>query len=366
MTAKRKQHFVPRFYLKAFQSKPRRIHLYNLKRALSVENVSLKNQCYKRDFYGSDGETEEYLASLERELAPVLHSTISAKSLPPYRSREHEYLLIFVALQLLRTVKSAESIRQLFGKMMKQLVPRDKGIEDANLDNLRTALEDLDPVHELLRLLLVMKDAISDLKAHLVLSPRRSFITSDNPIFRYNQYCEGIQSMGVVGGKQRGLQLFAPISPHLHLILYDGTTYRVSKGSDRRSRKSNATSSDIDSLNMLQLISANDNTYFSCWEQHQNICRLATTVNRLCNRDSIVVQEFVQDDAPNVSLLHQYEQIIDLALSLTFLNLKKHARQFPFADRPPGIRNQVPGHLMVGPNVKTTKWRKKSASAQPG
>lgn len=357
MTAKRKQHFVPRFYLKAFQSNPRRIHLYNFKRSLPVENVSLKNQCYKRDYYGPDGETEEFLASLERELAPVLYSIISTKSLPSYRSREQDYLLFFVALQLLRTVKSAERIRQLLGKMMKQLVPRGTRIEGANLDNLRTAFEDLDPVQESLRLLLAMKAAISDLKAHLVLSPQRSFITSDNPIFRYNQFCEGIQSMGVIGGKQRGLQLFAPLSPHLHLILYDGTTYRVRRGSDRRSRKSKATSSDIDNLNMLQLISANENFYFSCWEQHQDICRLAATVKRFRNRDSIVVQEFVQDDDPKVSLLHQYERIVDLSLSLTFLDLKRHARQLPLSERPQRIRNQVPERPMVGPNVKTTKWR---------
>ena len=356
MTAKRKQHFVPRFYLKAFQGKPRRIHLYNIKRSLPIENASLKNQCYKRDFYGPDGKTEEFLASLERELAPALHSIISTKSLPPYRSREHEYLLFFVALQLLRTVKSAERIRQLADKTIKQVIPQDTSIESALLDNFRTVFEDLDPIQESLSLLLVMKDAISDLRTHLVLSPRKSFITSDNPIFRYNQYCEGIQFMGVIGGMQRGLQLFAPLSPHLHLILYDGTTYRVRKGSDRRSRKSKATSSDIDNLNMLQLISANENIYFSCWEQHQSICRLATTVKRFRNHDSIVVQEYLQDDDPKVSLLHQYERTVDLSLSLTFLDLKRHARQLPLSDRPQRSRHQVPERLMVGPNVKTKKW----------
>ncbi len=350
MTAKRKQHFVPRFYLKAFQGKPRRIHLYNIKRSLPIENASLKNQCYKRDFYGPDGKTEEFLATLERELAPVLHAIISTKSLPPYRSREHEYLLFFVALQLLRTVKSAERIRQLADKTIRQVVPQDTRIESANLDNLRTVFENIDPIQESLSLLLVMQDAISDLKAQLVLSPRRLFVTSDSPIFRYNQYCEGIQSMGVIGGKQRGLQLFAPISPNLHLVLYDGTTYRVRKGSDRRSRRSKATSSDTDNLNMLQLISANENIYFSCWEQHQNIFRLATTVKRYRNRDPIVVQEYIQDDDPNVSLFHQYERIVNLSLSLTFLDLKRHASQFPLSDRPQGNRNRAPERL-----IKRTK-----------
>ena len=72
-----------------------------------------------------------------------------------------------------------------------------------------------------------MKEAISDLKVHLVWSPHQVFLTSDNPIFKYNQYCEGVRFSGVTGGGSRGLQIFVPLSPYLHLILYDDRTYRV-------------------------------------------------------------------------------------------------------------------------------------------
>ena len=107
---KRKHHFVPRFYLRAFQSEPERIHLYNLKRSLPVENAGLRGQCYRSKFYGSGDDTENHLAKLESCIAPILQSIISRSTLPPLGSEDCLTLLSFVAMQILRTPTSAERV----------------------------------------------------------------------------------------------------------------------------------------------------------------------------------------------------------------------------------------------------------------
>ena len=338
---KRKQHFVPRFYLKAFQSEEKRLHLYNIKRSLQVRNVSLKDQCFKRDFYGPDGETEDRLATLESRLAPVLQSVVSTKSLPSYRSKEHDYLLFFVTLQLLRTVKSSESYKQFVDKSIKQVFSHDSRSVNVSPEGLRFAFDDPAPILMSLGVLPTMKEAISDLKVHLVWSPHQVFLTSDNPIFKYNQYCEGVHFRGVTGGGSRGLQIFVPLSPYLHLILYDDRTYRV-RTWDGFLRASKATKSDVDSLNMLQLVSADKNIYFSSCGQHRDICRLFPRIQHLRSLDQIVVQEYLQAGASGSSLIHFYELPVDLSLNLTFLSLRKRALRVPLSDRPQKNRDQVP------------------------
>lgn len=57
----KKHHYVPRFYLKQFSSKPNRINIYNIKQKIFIEDAGLKNQCYKNRFYGADNELEYLL-----------------------------------------------------------------------------------------------------------------------------------------------------------------------------------------------------------------------------------------------------------------------------------------------------------------
>lgn len=337
--AKRKQHFVPRFYLKAFQSNPKRIHLYNFRRSIPVKNASLRDQCYKRNFYGSDGKTEDSLALLERNLAPVLQSTVSKGVPPPYRSNEHDSLLYFVALQLLRTEKASYTMDRILDKSIKQVFSKDPRFQEPDLGSLQLGIDEQGTIQILLNCLQAVKDSISDLRVHLLWSPHKVFMTCDNPIFRYNKYCEGIRHMGVTGGLNRGLQIFAPVSPNFHLILFDDTAYRI-RARDRFLRTSEATYEDIDNLNVLQLIAANQNVYFSCWRQHQDICRLLARIRQVRNREQAVVREYVKVGDPNVSLIHQFERPYDLALSLSFLDLRKGAQKVPLAERPHGIRTQ--------------------------
>ena len=342
---KRKHHFVPRFYLRAFQSEPGRIHLCNLKRSLTVENASLRDQCYKRKFYGTNNILEDQLAKLEGCIAPVLQSIIAKDAIPSFGSDNYLTLLAFVAMQALRTPTSADQVNQIVDKVMKQAHSNGLNSSDVDVEAMRFGFND--PVLMSLRLLEFMWTAIPDLRAQLIVSPNEVFLTSDNPVYRYNQYCEGTRHMGTTGFFQCGIQFFVPLSPRHQLVLYDSTTYDV-KLPNRLSGIRRPKQSDIDSLNKMQLISANENVYFSDWQQLQDIKRLHSSAKHLRSPDPTVVQEYGQDGDPNSSLIHTHKEPTNMSLKLTFMSVKRRARKVPIADRPRSYRYERQGARSAG------------------
>ena len=336
---KRKHHYVPRFYLGAFESFPKRIHLYNLKRSLEVRDASLRAQCYRRKFYGSDDDTENALAILEDWLSPALREVRNKGGLPPVGSDEHLALVIFVAMQMLRTPKSAERLSFMVDKVTKQIFSKAPELEGEDIRSMRIGFDN--PVLVSLGNLGPLVSALLDLNLHLVVSARNSFLTSDNPVFKYNQWCEKIQWIGVTGAASRGFQIFAPLSPRHQLVLYDGGVYEVSAG--KYSRCCGAKESDVDQLNVMQLVSALENIYFAGREQLQDIYRLLPKAEPLRIPDPSVVREYGQDDEPNSSLIHTYDRVENLGLNLSFLKLKEQALRVPLNDRAHQYRDVAEG-----------------------
>lgn len=52
MAKNKKQHFVPRFYLRKFSADGRSVNIWNLTNEKRIQGANLKNQCYKDYFYG--------------------------------------------------------------------------------------------------------------------------------------------------------------------------------------------------------------------------------------------------------------------------------------------------------------------------
>src|SRR5436853_90242 len=85
MAKGKNQHFVPQFYFRLFTGGENRIHLLNKKDSRIIRNASIKGQCAKHRFYGSD-EIERWLCLLEgqqsvalREIRDLAWSHISMK-----------------------------------------------------------------------------------------------------------------------------------------------------------------------------------------------------------------------------------------------------------------------------------------------
>jgi hypothetical protein len=336
---RRKHHFVPRFYLGAFRSAPRRIHLCNLRSGIVVKDASLKDQCYKRGFYGEAEEVEDALALLEDQAASVLREIRACRALPRPGTSEHLALLAFVAMQVLRTTVAASRVDASVDKTLKQVYSRDPRWVGVDFEAIRIGYER--PVLGALQSLPWMLDAIGDLSGHLVISTKESFVTSDNPAFRYNQYCEGIEHAGTLGALCKGFEIFVPLAPALYLLLYDTTTYSV-KCFARYSGRSVATSSDVVALNTTQFVSADEHIYFSDWRQSEGIKSHLPRMMGHRIADPTVVVEYGQDDDPNSSLLHTFERAPNLNLTLSCLRLRRRASRVPLQARARQHRKSMP------------------------
>ena len=317
--ATRQHHYVPRFYLTRFASKPKRINVYNLQRAMGIEDVSLRDQCKKPNLYG-DSETENALAILEDAAAKCLEAVTSN---PPRTAPET--LLEFVAIQYLRTpaiARTMHSISQKFFGAMTDQMPEDKRIE--TMDSL-TQLDEMPAFN------LTMKDVvvenIKDLKLTMISRSDDVFITSDNPVYFHNQYCEQVQGRGTIGTRSRGLQIFMPLSPRHYLLLFDGETYDYVKSQTIRA-------SDIRTLNRLQVLSAEANLYFVDWGTLNEVKMLAADAARLRIGDPGVLQEFISGAEDNTELIHAYVETPHPELDLSFLRIKKRALRVPVDKRP--------------------------------
>lgn len=337
---KNKQHFVPRFYLSAFHSSPRRINVLGLDTGLEVHDASLRDQCYRHKFYGKDDNTiEDALAVMEGHAASVLTHIQSTEALPAEDSEEHATLLAFVAFQLLRTTIAAKRVNTVIDKTTKQAHSHDQRFEREELEGMQFGIDV--PAVFALGNVPHMLLAISDLQSHLAVSSDAAFITSDNPAFKYNQYFEDIDYQGITGALCRGFQIFFPLTPKLCLVLYDGVVYSVPRN-ERRSRRSIASASDIEFLNGMQLVSADRNAYFSDWQRKRAIQDLLGHVRRHRDADPTVVQEYGHDTDPNRSLLHTFERTPCLKLRLSFLKVRWRARSVSLSDRARGYRKEVP------------------------
>ena len=248
----KRHHFVPRFYLAPFSSAPRRINVVNLDRGQLITGASLRDQCYAHRLYGADDTVENALAEFETVSAKVFRTLHERRIIPSGGTPDRDVLLRFIGLQLARTTAAqanAVEASRLVAEVAFDGSPPD-GYELSPVDAMRLTLS-IGPT---------MAATIRDLSVTLIVAgPETSFATSDNPVFRYNSYCEGITDAGVTGTQCRGLQIFLPVSPQLLLYLFDAAVYKLARSSRRLV---SATRQDMESLNRLQLVAARENVYF--------------------------------------------------------------------------------------------------------
>jgi len=118
-------HYVPQFYLRFFSGdrnlvdKPKRIHLFNIVKNFVRENVSIKDQCYKRNFYGDTNNVENTLSVLEGAYSHVINQILKTEKLPLYGTAEHQVLINFVIVQHLRSKRQVELQEEMWDIMMK-------------------------------------------------------------------------------------------------------------------------------------------------------------------------------------------------------------------------------------------------------
>ena len=65
MAEKKKQHYVPKVYLRCFADVNKRFSVYNIEKRTAIPSAFCDNQCYRDYFYGKDCEWENQLGEME-------------------------------------------------------------------------------------------------------------------------------------------------------------------------------------------------------------------------------------------------------------------------------------------------------------
>ena len=322
-----KHHYVPRFYLQRFACDPdaKRINVFNLSRRELFSAGSLKDQCYRDRFYGPD-HIETGISKSERRWGVVLSEIVGSQRLPKASSANHDQLLFFIAVQMLRTAKAADEYVKV-GELMAKVASRgNQDIEKRLLNQTKPLPAVFGPLSGAGRAMHMM----DDLAARLIRSPEPAFLTSDHPAIRYNAYMEGLKDVGTTGLVQRGLLIFVPISVYLTLMLFDSYVYTVP---NHRSRLLEGTASDVRQLNLLQAVFAPSNLFVPNGFDRGACCSLVDEVQAERSAMGPQVREFAEDGNPNRSLLVTFSVMPSIALNLSFLKISRQAGRVPLWDR---------------------------------
>ena len=330
MPPKRNNHYVPQFYLRLFGTSPALIHLYNIRTNKLISNASIKHQCYVRRFYGKDEVIENALADLEARSSAIIRNVINSGRLPPTNAPDRRDLLRFVAIQWLRTKSHADLSNQFVESMIRKAYEEHPDENNPYLDFVRSHVDDTVIVSMAFADMVIA--SLDDLEFHLVHSGiHRTFVTSDAPVVIYNQYNQSIHIIGMLGTVNRGILLFVPLSPHYLLLLYDRGIYSPTTSGDWTQYP---TDKDIENLNLLQFVFADENVYFNGMLTAPTIDILAKKANEPRSHRRIVSEVFEEEgNSAKSQLIAGHPEIPNLRLTLSFLQIRRSARKVPYRVR---------------------------------
>ena len=243
-----------------------------------------------------------------------------------------------------RTTSAAEKINEGVDKLTKLIFSKQAEIEGIDLSQVKIGFEN--PVLHSMQYFVLGAAYLSDLVPHLLINNTGiHFVTSDNPVVLYNQYCEGVKGFGTTGLASRGLQIFLPLSPNHILLLYDSKIYKVD---DRAARITLLTDADdVNMLNLLSAANADKVLLFSEWNEEGVIRQMVQRAKKYRRGEDATVEEFISDDDPNRSLIHFSYQSLNVGLELSFMKLRRRVLRVPLSVRMQEYRDR-PAQLPKG------------------
>jgi Protein of unknown function (DUF4238) len=258
MPAQKNHHFVPRCALKPFtlNSGGAAINLFNIPRNRAISNAPVRGQCARVYLYGADLKLENMLVRLEGQYARIV-SHVSAGH--PLCNADHEWLHLFATIQLRRTARAIEEMRE-FSERMADVVF--KYHPDQRPTDYRT---DTEMMIQSLRFGLEFLKYVADLKIVVLRTKRIStFIISDNPLLMTNRFYLQRFNASNFGLANSGAILAMPLSPRLCVMYYDQGVYTVPNASGAPFVEIKKTD-DAAAINEWQYLRAQNNVYFARW-----------------------------------------------------------------------------------------------------
>jgi len=327
MAKNKKQHYVPKSYLKFFSQDGEHLCRYNLKSKDSIR-VSINKICQSKYFYGNGLELEKQLSKLEQKHVEILRNLIDAQNLEILTDGDLYHLCSFLLLQYMRTkdekTMSNKATGIFFSNIVKPLMKSDEdlmrnGITEEFIDSLSITFQGAEHWNMMVIALTEM-DLISDLKPILIINKsNRKFICSDAPIVRHN-YIK-IKNRCMTGFQSPGLQIFCPLNRDILLLLIDTSLYNLEL--DAHSTIYLNRDSDADSINKLQVFNCLDNIFFSEGDADY-VKNLHLEVEDLIKEKEVrldTLQATQNDDGTYGEIIVVQREGSDYSLKLSFIKL---------------------------------------------
>lgn len=246
---KRRQHYVPKFYLRNFSENDKSVGIYRFKENKIIKYGSINENLWEEYFYGEDAVVENKLAEYEGIWDNIISTIIKTERLPK-DPRALVQLRYFMLMTSARTLKRGNQTNDIYSTVIKKVLEVEnpelfEKIMRGNKDELIVkidypALLFMSVVQELLPIVL-------DLKIDLLINKSSiDYVTSDNPVVLCNELFQEKNLSRGFGLGEYGIQLIVPVSPQIAICMYDSEVYTIKK----KNLDSNST---INKLNELFL-----------------------------------------------------------------------------------------------------------------
>lgn len=340
MAENKKQHYVPKFYLKNFatESSQRAINILNIKSERVITGAKLASQCCQNYFYGKDLALERGLGVLEGQTSLIFQDIIDNSSMPRV-AEQRTLLAIYLVLQRMRTVVAMRRSDEMLDGFLKIFLQEEFSAE--SLAGVKARFTD-GPIFNTV-LAFMLAPILFDLGLVLLVNSRDiEFVTSDNPVVHANRFCELRFPGHGEGMSTSGLMVILPLTPQLTVMLYDKGVYELRNNKNGSIHR--LTDADVLKFNELQTLNALENIYFSAADQIEPVDALFQSTKGRRHAELTTVQELVISETPGTyvlpgpknaaankteSIIMGSHQMLDVRIRLSFLRFR-HRKKFHY------------------------------------
>lgn len=325
MSENKKQHYVPRHYLKGFSQDGKSLNRYDLE-AKESSQKGIEKLCQESYFYGKDPEIEKALKELENKQAPILRKLLDTQNIETLNTDEFGYILLFILIQYTRTKYAKKMANKYVDNYVSEIIKplmksseklRSKGITEEFINDLKITI----PNDYIMGMFyaLMGRELISDLKPFLIINKsNRHFICSDAPIALYNS----IKYLRNYLFASPGLQIFCPLNKDTMLLLIDPNLYNLKINTSSTIYLDN--NSDVDSINKLQFFNCLHHVFFSDKTTENYIRDLHLEIKELIKEREIrkkIIQTIRNKDGSHSEIEEIYTIGGNYRLNLPFIKL---------------------------------------------
>lgn len=317
------QHYVPQFYLRNFSNNKngKTLSIYDVNTGFYFDQAGIKTQVSEKYFYGEDGKIEDALSKVESIVSPTIKKIIETKIIPNKSTLGYKKLLYFAVLNDLRNKARINEIIAAMSDLQSLQI----GIFGDDKNQLPEITHEK-VVHMNLGMVNEVSNHCNDLSCKIIKNNTNiPFITSDLPIVHYNQYLNQIKHPRRNSAiASIGFQMFLPISNDLILLFYDGNVYKVGNKKDNHLTINNT--SDVDQLNILQIINCQSTVFFNNKIKKPYIDKLnaIATKYKVNKKPKTNIYNNVKDlgnQTNNNTIIHSESYFLDMHLTIAGIKI---------------------------------------------